>query len=119
MVGSEISKCSVPDVQDPYSLAGFIHFVENAIGVFPIAKEEASDLPLRFSRFTSQGAPIGKLLKRIQAVNQFLEPLRPSDRGSLNDPIVDPVCVGLGRLTENDLVSHVFFGTLFQTASVA
>lgn len=87
LVGSEVPKCSVSDVQDPDCLAGFVHFVEDAIGVFPIAKEKASDLAPRFSRFTSEGAPIGKLFKRRQAVNEFLEPLRPSDRGPLNDPI--------------------------------
>ena len=87
--------------------------------MFSISKQKTSDLAPRFSRFTSEGAPIGKLFKRIQAVNEFLEPLRPSDRGPLNDPIIDLVCVGLGRLSENDLVGHVFLGTLFQTASVA
>jgi len=55
----------MPDVQDPDCLAGLIHFVEDAVGVFPIAEEKASDLPACFGRFTSQRAPIGKLLKRI------------------------------------------------------
>lgn len=64
-------KCSVPDAQDPNCLAGFLNIVENAISVFAIPTEKASDLPLRLSRFTSQGAPMGKLIKRIQAVNEF------------------------------------------------
>lgn len=87
--------------------------------MFPFAEEKASNFALRFSRFTSKGTSMRKPFERIQAVNEFLEPLRPSDRGPLGHPIVDLVCVGLGRLSENDLVSHVFFGTLFQTASVA
>ena len=87
--------------------------------MFPLAEEKASDVAPRFLRFTSEGTPIRKLLERIQAINEFLEPLRPSDRGSLDYPIIDLVCVGLGRLSENDLVGHVFPETLFQTASAA
>lgn len=68
---SEVSERPMPDMQDPDFLAGFIHFVENAIGVFPIAKEKASDLALRFSGFTSEGTPIRKLFGRIQAINEF------------------------------------------------
>ena len=109
----------MPDVQDPDGLPGFIHFVEDATGVFPIAKEKASDLAARFSGFTSEGAPIGKLFETIEAVNEFLEPLRPSDRRSPDHPIVDLIRIGLGRLTENDMVGHVLVGTPFQTASVA
>jgi hypothetical protein len=60
----------MPDMQDPNCLAGFLHFVENAVG-------------------------------------------------ALNHPIVDLIRVSLGRLSENDLVSHAFFGTHVQTALMA
>jgi hypothetical protein len=116
--GSEISKRSVPNVQNPDCLANIIHFVEDAPSVFPIAEKKTSDRSPRFRRFTSQGTPVGKLFKRIKAINEFLEPLGPPDRGSLDNPIVDLVCIGPGRLSENDFVSHVFPGTLFQTASM-
>ena len=109
----------MPDVQDPDCLADFIHFVEDAMSVFTIAKEKASDLPPRFSHFTSQGAPIGKLFQRIQTVKEFLEPRGPSDRGSLYNPIIDLVCIVLRRFSEKDLVSHAFLETLFQIVSVA
>ena len=89
MAGIEVAKRSVPDVQNPDCLADFIHIVEDAMSVFTIAKQKASDLPPRFSRFTSQGAPIGKLFQRIQAVKEFLEPRGPSDGGSLYKAIVE------------------------------
>ena len=59
------------------------------MSVFAIAKKKASDLSPCFSRFTSQGAPIGKLLQRIQAVKEFLELRGHSDRGSLYKAIVE------------------------------
>src|SRR5579864_7986117 len=117
--GSEVSKRSVPDMQDPNCLAGLVYFVEDAIYVFPIAKVKASDRPLRFSRLASEWTPVRKLFKSIKAFNEFLEPFRPPDRGSPDNPIVDLVCVGSGRLSENGFVSHPFSGTLFQTASMA
>ena len=89
MVGSEVAKRSVPDVQDPDCLADFIHFVEDAMSVFTIAKEKASDLSPCFSRFTRQGAPIGKLFQRIQTVKEFLVPLGHSDRGSLYNASIE------------------------------
>ena len=57
MVRSEVSKRSVPDVQDPNCLARFIHPVEDAIDVFTFTEKKASDFPLRFSRFPSEGTP--------------------------------------------------------------
>ena len=100
-------------------MADFVNFVENAIGVFPIAKEKATDLPSCFSRFTSQKAAIGKLFQRTQAIEEFFEPLRSSDWGSIYDPILDLVGIVLRRFSENDLVGHVFFETRFQTVSEA
>ena len=82
-------------------------------------QKEGIGSPASLQPLHEPGASIGTLCKRIQAVNKFLEPLRPSDRGSLNHPVIDLIRVGLGGLSENDLVDHVFFGTRFQTPSVA
>ena len=115
----KVWKGTMPDVQDPNRLAVVIHLVEDSIDMCPLAKQKAPDFALRLNRLASERTPIRKPLERIQAVNEFFKPLRPSSRSPLNDPIVDLVCVGFGGLSENDLVSHVFFGILFQTASMA
>ena len=36
----QVEKRSMPDMQNPNCLAGFIYFVEDAVGVFPIQKRE-------------------------------------------------------------------------------
>jgi hypothetical protein len=60
-------------------LPGFFNFVEDAIDILPTAEEKARDRAPRFSGFTRQRATVWKLFQGIQAVNEFLEPLWPSD----------------------------------------
>ena len=117
--GLQISKRSMPDVQNPHRLVRIVHFVKNSIRMLPVAKEKAPDFTPHVRSLTSKGTPVWKLFERIESVNKLLEPHWPSRRGTLDDPVVNLIGVGLSGLRENGLVAHVLSGTLFQTAAAA
>jgi len=112
-------KSAMSNMQDPNGLARFIDLVENPVDVFALSEEAAADFPLCFLRFAGKRATIRKLLQGVERIDELLEPFWSPDWRSLDHPIIDPVCVGLRRVSENDVVGHAFLGTPIQIASVA
>lgn len=103
-------------MENPDSLTVLINLKKYAVDVPPLPKAKTADLTLCPFGLAGEGTPVRKFFQRVQAVDELFEPLRPTDRSTLGDPIVDLVSIGLGSVSENDLIGHVSCGTLSRTS---
>jgi hypothetical protein len=107
-VRSQILTCAMPDVEYPNHLALFVHFIEDSPDTAPFTKNEAANFPSCRVSFAGEGTAAGHVFKRVEAIQQFAEPLGSTKRGTFNYPIVYAPGVGFCGVSESDAPSRVW-----------
>ena len=70
-------------------------FVHNPINVPALAEMQAANFPCGSFGFSRERTAVRKLFERIQAIDEFLEPLGAPERRPFNGPVVNLIGVVL------------------------
>ncbi len=106
------------DVENPNGLVLLVDLVKNPINPAALT-EKTANISMGLLGFSGDGATIWKPFERIQRVDEFFEPLGPTNGSPFHHPVIDAVGIGFRRVSEDDLVGHASSGTLVQILSGA